>query len=127
MSHIGATLGRVEPGGCEIHLPYGEHLSQQHGFFHGGVVATVADSAAGYASFSLMAADVGVLTVEFKINLMAPAQGEALIARGSVIRPGRTLTITRADVVAVRDGVEHACAVLQQTLMTVTGRADVVG
>jgi len=127
MSHIGAEMSEVGPGSCEIRLPYGEHLSQQHGFFHGGVVATIADSAAGYAGFSLMPADAGVLTVEFKINLMALARGELLIARGKVLRPGRTLTVSHANVYVVHEGRERACAILQQTLMTITGRSDVVG
>ncbi len=127
MSHIGAEMIEVGPGHCEIRLPYGEHVSQQHGFFHGGIVATIADSAAGYAGFSLMPAGAGVLTVEFKINLVAPADGELLIARGSVVRPGRTLTVSRAEVSAEKNGSSRVCAILQQTLMTITGRPDVVG
>jgi uncharacterized protein (TIGR00369 family) len=127
MTHIGAEISRVGPGECEIRLPYGDHLSQQHGFFHGGVVATIADSAAGYAGFSLMPADSGVLTVEFKINLVAPALGELLVARGRVVRPGRTLTVSHAEVSVVKDGAERVCAILQQTLMTVLGRPEVVG
>lgn len=113
MGHIGAEMGEVGPGSCEIRLPYGDHLSQQHGFFHGGVVATIANA--------------GVLTVEFKINLMVPAHGDVLIARGRVLRPGRTLTVSHADVFVVHEGRERACAILQQTLMTITGRSDVVG
>ncbi|MBK8907994.1 MAG: PaaI family thioesterase [Rhodospirillales bacterium] len=127
MSHIGAAMVAIGPGSCEIHLPYGEHLSQQHGFFHGGVVATIADSAAGYAGFSLMPLNAGVLTVEFKINLVAPADGELLIARGTVVRPGRTLTVSNAEVSVVKQGSERVCAIMQQTLMTIVGRADVVG
>lgn len=127
MSHIGAQMMAVEAGQCEIHLPYGDHVSQQHGFFHGGIVATIADSAAGYAGFSLMPAEAGVLTVEFKINLVAPADGDLLVARGSVVRPGRTLTVTHAEVAVRKDGQERVCAFLQQTLMTIVGRRDVVG
>ena len=127
MRHIGAEMARIMPGQCEIHLPYGEHVSQQHGFFHGGIVATIADSAAGYAGFSLMPADAGVLTVEFKINLVAPADGQILIAHGSVVRLGRTLTVSRAEVFVRKNEHERVCAVLQQTLMTITGRPDVVG
>ena len=127
MTHIGAEMAEVEPGACEIRLPYGSHVSQQHGFFHGGVVASIADSAAGYAGFSLMPVGSGVLTVEFKINLVAPADGQLLIARGRVVRPGRTLTVSHADVFIVKDGHERVCAVLQQTLMTIQGRADVIG
>ena len=127
MNHIGAEIIEVGPGHCEIRLPYGEHVSQQHGFFHGGIVATIADSAAGYAGFSLMPTGGGVLTVEFKINLVAPADGELLVARGSVVRPGRTLTVSRAEVSVMKNGSSRVCAILQQTLMTITGRPDVVG
>ncbi len=127
MSHIGAEMIEVGPGHCEIRLPYGEHVSQQHGFFHGGIVATIADSAAGYAGFSLMPTGGGVLTVEFKINLVAPADGELLVARGSVVRPGRTLTVSRAEVSVMKNGSSRICAILQQTLMTITGRPDVIG
>ncbi len=127
MGHIGATLGEVRPGYCEIVLPYSDAVSQQHGFFHGGVVGTIADSAGGYAAYSLMGAEDGVLTVEFKLNLMAPADGEELIARGYVVRPGKTLTVSRADVVVVKNGQPTACAALQQTLMRVADRSDVIG
>ena len=127
MAHIGARLGEVRPGYCEIELPYSDAVSQQHGFFHGGVVGTIADSAGGYAAYSLMGADDGVLTVEYKLNLMAPADGDGLIARGYVVRPGRTLTVSRADVMVVKDGQPVACAALQQTLMRIQGRGDVIG
>jgi uncharacterized protein (TIGR00369 family) len=127
MAHIGARLGEVRPGYCEIELPYSDAVSQQHGFFHGGVVGTIADSAGGFAAYSLMAPDDGVLTVEYKLNLMAPADGDELIARGYVVRAGRTLTVSRADVVVVKAGRPVACAALQQTLMRVQGRADVIG
>ncbi len=127
MRHLGAEMTSIGPGRCEIRLGYGEHLSQQHGFFHGGVVATIADSAGGYAAFSLMAADAGVLTVEFKINLVAPADGELLIARGLVLRPGRTLSVSTAEVFARKAGADRLCAILQQTLMTIVGRPDVIG
>src|SRR5947208_2985228 len=96
MGLLGAQLIAVHPGSCEIHLPYREELSQQHGFFHAGTIATIADNAAGYAAYALMDADSSVLTVEFKINLLAPGNGEVLIARGQVIRPGRTLTICQS-------------------------------
>jgi len=127
MTTIGAELARVEPGHVDIRVPYVDGLSQQHGFFHGGVVSMIADSAGGYAAFSLFGSDDGILTVEFKVNLAAPADGEFIIARGRVIRPGRTLTVATADVFAVKDGEEKLCAVMQQTLMRITGRADVVG
>ena len=127
MGHIGARLRLIEPGYCEIELPYSDSVSQQHGFFHGGVIGTIADSAGGYAAFSLMGATDGVLTVEYKLNLMAPADGELLIARGEVLRPGRTLTVTRAEVVVVKDGDEKPCAAMQQTIMRIVGRPDVIG
>ena len=127
MGHIGARLRLIAPGYCEIELPYSDSVSQQHGFFHGGVIGTIADSAGGYAAFSLMGATDGVLTVEYKLNLMAPADGELLIARGEVLRPGRTLTVTRAEVVVVKDGDEKPCAAMQQTMMRIVGRPDVIG
>ncbi len=127
MDHIGAKLTLIEPGACEIELPYSDAVSQQHGFFHGGVIGTIADSAGGYAAFGLMDAEDGILTVEYKLNLMAPADGNLLIARGRVLRPGRTLTVTRAEVGVVKDGREVACAAMQQTLMRIVGRPGVSG
>ena len=127
MAHIGARLTSVAPGACEIELPYSEEVSQQHGFFHGGAVGTIADVAGGYAAFSLMDADDGILTVEYKLNLMAPADGDLLVARGQVVRAGRTLTVARAEVGVVKNGVEVACAAMQQTLMRIVGRAEVGG
>ena len=127
MDHIGATLTLIEPGVCEIELPYSDVVSQQHGFFHGGVIGTIADSAGGYAAFGLMDAEDGILTVEYKLNLMAPADGDLLVARGQVVRTGRTLTVARAEVGVVKNGVEVACAAMQQTLMRIVGRAEVGG
>lgn len=127
MRHIGASLGAVQPGYIEISVPYSDDVSQQHGFFHGGVVGTIADSAGGYAAFSLMAAGDGVLTVEYKVNLLAPADGERLLARAQVVRPGRTLTVARAEVVVFKNGRETLCGYMQQTLMRIVGRPDVTG
>ena len=127
MDHIGATLTLIEPGVCEIELPYSDAVSQQYGFFHGGVIGTIADSAGGYAAFGLMDAEDGILTVEYKLNLMAPADGDLLVARGQVVRAGRTLTVARAEVGVVKNGVEVACAAMQQTLMRIVGRAEVGG
>ena len=124
MDHIGATLTLIEPGVCEIELPYSDAVSQQYGFFHGGVIGTIADSAGGYAAFGLMDAEDGILTVEYKLNLMAPADGDLLVARGQVVRVGRTLTVARAEVGVVKNGVEVACAAMQQTLMRIVGRAE---
>lgn len=127
MKTLGATLERVEPGFVEIHLPIGPAVAQQHGFVHAGAVASIADSACGYAAFSLMPADAGVLAVEFKINLMAPAKGEKLIARAHVVRAGRTLSVCQADVVAVVDGGEKTVAILTSTVMTMQGREGITG
>lgn len=127
MAFIGATLTEVGPGRCEIRLPFKPELSQQHGFFHGGIVATVADNAGGYAAFTLMPADSGVLTVEYKINLTAPADGELLIAWGEVLRAGRNLVVSRADVIVVKGGRETLCATMLQTLMTMTGNPELRG
>ena len=127
MAHIGARLGVIRPGYVEVVAPYSDDLSQQHGFFHGGVVGTIADSAGGYAAFSLMGAGDGVLTVEYKINLVAPADGDTLIARAEVVRPGRTLTVSQAQVFVTRDGQETLCGIMQQTLMRIVGRPDVAG
>lgn len=124
MHFIGAEMAEVAPGTVEIRLPYRAELAQQHGFFHGGIVGTVADNACGYASFSLAAADASVLTVEYKLNLMAPAAGDLLIARGRVLRPGRTLVVAQADVFAVREGREKQVATALATLMLMTGMAD---
>ena len=124
MRLIGARLGVVEPGRVDIELPYREELTQQHGFFHAGITSTIADSAGGYAAFTLFPANSSVLTVEFKISLVAPAHGEKLIAVGRVKKAGRTLTICELEVVAVRLGEAKTCALGLQTLMCVQGRAD---
>lgn len=112
MALIGATMPVVEAGYTEIHLPHKPEVTQQHGFIHGGVVGMIADSAAGYAANTLTPADASVLTVEYKMNLLAPADGELLIAQGTVLKYGRTLTVTRAEVFAVKDGKKTLCAVM---------------
>lgn len=124
MHHIGAELGAVHPGKIEIRLPWRPELGQQHAYFHGGVIATIADNACGYAAFSLAAANDSVLTVEFKLNLVAPGKGEALIARGEVVKPGRTLTVCEARVYAVDKGEEKLCAVALETLMLLSDTPD---
>jgi uncharacterized protein (TIGR00369 family) len=118
MGFIGAQLVALQPGYCEIRLPYRVALTQQDGFFHAGIISTIADSAGGYAGYTLMPADSRVLTVEYKINLLAPGKGEQLIARGQVIKTGRTLMIARADVGVMRNGAETLCATLLQTLIS---------
>jgi uncharacterized protein (TIGR00369 family) len=122
METIGAVLTRVEAGAVEIALPYRVDLTQQHGFVHAGIVATILDSACGYAAFSLMAADAGVLTVEYKINLLRPAKGERLVARGRVMRAGRTLTVCTGEVVARIGDTENVVATMLATLMAVPQR-----
>lgn len=117
MAHLGARLVTVEPGLVEIDLPWREELSQQDGFFHAGAITTVADSAAGYAAFTLMPADARVLTVELKINLMAPARGERALARGRVERAGRTLSVAQTDVFMISGGTLTRTAILLATLM----------
>jgi uncharacterized protein (TIGR00369 family) len=122
MATLGATLVEVAPGAVEIALNPGPAVSQQHGFVHAGAVSAIADSAAGYAALSLMPADVGALTVEFKINLLAPAAGERIMARGRVVKSGRTLTLAQAEVFAEIGGEEKLVAVLSATVMAVRGR-----
>jgi uncharacterized protein (TIGR00369 family) len=117
MATLGAELSAVAPGFCEIGLPFSDAVSQQHGFFHAGATGAIADSAGGYAAFTLMGPGDTVLSVDYKLNLLAPARGERLVARGRVLRPGRTLTVCRVDVFAVRDGTETFCATMQQTLI----------
>ena len=127
MSLIGAEMALVEPGYVEIHLPHKAEITQQHGFIHGGVVGMIADSAAGYAANTLTPADTSVLTVEYKMNLVAPADGQRLVARGEVVRPGRTLIVTRADVYAIRDEQWTLCAIMQQTIMAMQGKSERAG
>lgn len=124
MATLGASLAAVSPGEVEILLPFRADLCQQHGFFHAGITATIADSAAGYASYSLFPADSSVLTSEFKLHLLAPADGERLRAVGRVLKPGRTLTIAEAEVFALKGGREKLCAKLIGTLVTLQGRSD---
>jgi len=127
MAHIGAVLDVVQPGHVEISLPFLPELSQQHGFFHAGVISTIADSAGGYAGFTLFAPEAGILTVEFKINLLAAADGERAIAVGDVIRSGRTLTVCRIEAFVEKGGRRTHCATGTQTLMSIVGRAGVRG
>ena len=124
MHLIQASLPVVEHGRTEIHLPHWAGVEQQHGFVHGGVVGMIADSAAGYAAMTMVPASASVLTVEYKMNLVAPADGEKLIARGQVVRPGRRLIVTQAEVAAVKDGRETLCALMQQTIMVMHGRGE---
>lgn len=118
MGLIGAQLSLVEPGFIEITLPYRPDLTQQHGYLHAGIVTTLADSAAGYAAYTLMPAGAEVLSVEFKVNLLRPAQGESFLARAEVIKPGRTLTVARADVFGMlASGDRNLVATMLATLI----------
>jgi uncharacterized protein (TIGR00369 family) len=120
MALIGASLKSVAPGRVEISLPYRDDLTQQKGFVHGGILGMIADTACGYAAFSLMPAGGSLVTVEYKMNILTPARG-SLVAHGSVVRPGRTLTVARAEVYA-EDG-KHV-ATMQQTLMALPDTSD---
>jgi uncharacterized protein (TIGR00369 family) len=122
MTTIGAILEDVSPGKVSIRLPFRDDLTQQHGYLHAGVIAAVADSACGYAAFSLMPADADVLSIEFKVNMLAPAKGGAIVARGHVIRAGRTIMVCRADVLSIAGGQEKLVAAMQGTMMVVSGR-----
>ena len=127
MTTLGARLIRVAPGEVDIEVPFRADLTQQHGFLHAGVVSSAMDSACGYSALSMMPEGVGVLTVEFKTNLTAPARGERLIARGRVIRAGRTITVCQADAVMTSEEGETLVATMLATIMTVRDRPGVVG
>ena len=117
MHHLGARLGEVVPGRVHILLPYDARLTQHTGYFHAGATSTLADTAGGFAALTQAAPGQTVLSVEFKINLLAPARGEALEAVGQVIRSGRTLAITQVDVYALDAGKKTPIALMQQTLI----------
>ena len=125
MAALGAELMAVSPGEVSIALPFREDLTQQHGFLHAGVAASVVDSACGYAALTLMPPGTGVLSVEFKVNLLAPAAGERFIATGRVVKPGRTLTVCAGEVAAERGGERAVVALMQATMMTLRDRAGV--
>ena len=121
MALIGARMASIEPGRCEIELDWRADLAQQKGFLHGGIVGMIADTACGYAAYSLMPATSSLVTVEYKINMLAPGRGERFIARAEVLKAGRSLTVTRGEVLA-DDGT--LCAVMQQTLMMLPDTPD---
>ncbi len=127
MKLIGAALARVAPGLATIELPYRADLTQQHGLVHGGIVAMIGDNAAGYAAYTLFPADSSILTVEFKLNLIAPADGERLVATGRVKKPGRTLTICEFEVVAHKGARATVCALGLETLICLAGKRDTPG
>ena len=106
----------------DVRLPFRDDLTQQHGFLHAGMVATALDSACGYAASTLMPADAGVLTIEFKINLLAPAKGQRFRMEGTVLKPGRTITVVEGRAIALDDGREKLVATMNATMMAITGR-----
>ena len=122
MATIGATLDHVERGVATISMGPNKAFTQQHGYLHAGIIATIADSACGYAALSIMPADAAVLSIEFKTNMLAPADGERFIARGRVIKPGRTIVVCDATVHAVRKDGEKLVATMTGTMMVVQGR-----
>lgn len=124
MNLIGARLTLVEPGVVEITLPYRADLAQQDGYLHAGIVTTIADSACGYAAYSVMPAGSEVLSVEFKVNLLRPAQGVTFVARAEVIKAGRTLTVVRADVFGIAENADRELvATMQGTMICLRRRA----
>ena len=127
MQTLGAVINRVAPGEVEIEMPYRADLAQQHGFIHGGIVTAIVDSACGYAAFSLSAPETAVLTVEYKVNFVAPAKGNLLLARGEVVRPGATITVCKGDVLAYDDGEEKLVASMLTTMMLMPNRSDLAG
>jgi uncharacterized protein (TIGR00369 family) len=124
MKTIGARLVHLEPGHAHVGVEYTDAIAQQHGYVHGGVVGMIADTAGGYAGFSMMPAGASVLTVEYKMNLLAPADGQTILAKGRVLKPGRTLVVAQVDVFAHKNGQTKLCATMLQTLMTMTGKSD---
>ncbi len=119
MQTIGALIGEILPGEVHINLPYSDHIVQQDGFLHAGIVTTIVDSACGYAAFTLMPANSRVLSVEFKVNLMSPAVGERFVAVGKVIKAGRTITVCAGEVFAYQAGERKLVALMQATMIRV--------
>jgi uncharacterized protein (TIGR00369 family) len=128
METIGAELTIVTPGTVEIEMPYSAALTQQHGFLHAGVISTALDSACGYAAYSMMPVNAAVLTIEFKVNLLAPGRGERFLFRGSVTKPGRTIIVADGQAYAfAADGEAKLIATMTGTMMTITGRDGLAG
>jgi uncharacterized protein (TIGR00369 family) len=124
MNHLGARMTELKPGIAELRTTFREELTQQHGYFHAGVSASLADVACGYAAYSLMPVDSSVLTVEYKINLIAPATGDELIARARVVRSGKTLKVCAADVYTRNGETETHCATVLATMICLAGKPD---
>jgi uncharacterized protein (TIGR00369 family) len=127
MATLGATIAFLTPGEAHLALPFDERFCQQNGYMHAGAIASVADSANGYAAYTLAPAGTDVLAVEFKINLLAPARAEGFLARGRVLRAGRTLTVCQADVVTTGSGGEALVATMLSTIMVRPASAEAAG
>ncbi|WP_244982947.1 PaaI family thioesterase [Comamonas aquatica] len=127
MSTLGAQLTHLAPGAVDISFDWAPGLTQQHGFIHAGMLSAALDSACGYAGFSLMPEDAGVLTIEFKINLLAPAKGQRFRCEGRVLKPGRTIVLVEGRAFAIDGGQEKLCATMHCTLMAVQGRPGIAG
>lgn len=125
MATLGVQLSKVEPGVVELMMPFAESFTQQHGFIHAGIISTALDSACGYAAFSLMPADAAVLSVEYKINLLAPARGEDFTFRGEVVKPGRTITLCDGRAYAKAGGDQKLIATMSGTMMAVFNRKGI--
>ncbi|MFE2427965.1 PaaI family thioesterase [Streptomyces sp. NPDC059373] len=124
MGHLGARIAHIAPGRVYIVLPSRSEVTQQHGYFHAGAISAIADSAGGYAAFTLFPENTSVLTVEYKINLLAPAVGDHIEAVGSVLRSGRTLTVCRLEVFGIQGSERSLVATGQQTVICVDARAE---
>jgi len=124
MKFLQAKLGKLSPGYFEIELDFDPRLTQQHGFFHAGVIGTLADNSGGYAGLSLLPKTSTILTVEFKLNLLSPGSGDKLICRGSVIKAGRNLVVTKSDVFILNNSKEKLCATSLQTLMAIHNKSE---
>ena len=127
MHTLGAQITHLEAGAVDISFDWAQGLTQQHGFIHAGILSAALDSACGYAGFSLMPQDAGVLTSEFKSNLLAPAKGQRFRCEGRVLKPGRTIVVAEGRAYAIDNGQEKLCATMQCTLMAVQGREGIAG
>ena len=127
MKTLDVEIVGLRPGEIDLAMPYASAFTQQHGFLHAGIVATVLDSACGYAAFSLMPADASILTIEFKTNLLAPARGARFLFKGKVVKPGRTITVCEGNAFAIDGGEEKLIATMTGTLMALFGREGISG
>lgn len=125
MHTLGIEVSSLEPGRIELAMPYNAEFTQQHGFIHAGILSTALDSACGYAAFSLMDDDAAILTVEFKTNLLAPADGEKFIFRAEVMKPGRTLSVVNAIAYAIKNNTKKTIATMTATMMAISGRDNI--